>query len=65
MTFVVGHPDMQRREIATSLIAASGEALLSAGHTRMDLFVTEANEPAVSLYRKLGFEVIDRITRPG
>jgi ribosomal protein S18 acetylase RimI-like enzyme len=30
----------------------------------MDLFVTEANTPAVNLYRKLGFEVMERLTKP-
>ena len=65
LTYVVVHPEMQRRGIGTSLIGSSGEALRSAGHTRMDLFVTEGNEPAVTLYRKLGFAVVDRITEPG
>ena len=65
LTYVVVHPEMQGRGIGTSLIAATGEALRSAGHARMDLFVTESNEPAVNLYEKLGFEVVDRITEPG
>ena len=60
----VVHPDAQRRAIGASLITASGNALLSAGHARLDLFVTEANEPAVALYRKLGFEQVERFTEP-
>jgi ribosomal protein S18 acetylase RimI-like enzyme len=64
LTYVVVHPAWKRRGIGTFLIAAGGNALLSAGHSTLDLFVTEANEPAVLLYRKLGFEVIDRITGP-
>lgn len=61
---VVVHPDAQRRAIGASLITASGNALLSAGQTELHLFVTEANEPAVALYRKLGFEQVDRFTEP-
>ena len=45
-------------------MASIGNALLSAGHARLDLFVTEANTPAVNLYRKLGFEVVGRLTEP-
>ena len=65
IAYVVVHPEMKRRGIGAFLIAASGEALRLAGHARVDLFVTEANEPAMSLYRKLGFEVVDKISGPG
>jgi len=41
-----------------------GNALLAAGHTELDLLVTEANEPAVALYRHLGFEQVERLTDP-
>ena len=64
LTYLVVDPEMQRRGIGTFLVAASGNALLSAGYARLDLFVTEANEPAVNLYRKLGFRVVDRVTEP-
>ena len=63
-TYLVVHPDMQRRGLGTFLMATSGNALVRAGYTHVDLFVTEANEPAVSLYRKLGFQVVDRLTDP-
>jgi len=62
LTYLVVDPEMQRCGIGTFLVAASGNALLSAGYARLDLFVTEANEPAVNLYRKLGFRVVDRVT---
>jgi ribosomal protein S18 acetylase RimI-like enzyme len=65
LTYVVVHPGMKRRGIGTFLVAASGNALLSVGYPQVDLFVTEANEPAVNLYRKLGFQVVDRVTQPG
>jgi ribosomal protein S18 acetylase RimI-like enzyme len=64
LTYLVVDPEMQRRGIGTFLVAASGNALLSAEYARLDLFVTESNEPAVNLYRKLGFRVVDRVTEP-
>jgi ribosomal protein S18 acetylase RimI-like enzyme len=62
LAFLLVHPEVKRRGIGTFLIAHTGNALLAAGYTELGLFVTEANRPAVSLYRKLGFEVVDRIT---
>jgi ribosomal protein S18 acetylase RimI-like enzyme len=55
---------VQRRGLGASLVAASGNALLSAGRRELALIVTEANEPAVALYRKLGFEQVERLTEP-
>jgi ribosomal protein S18 acetylase RimI-like enzyme len=64
LAYVVVHPDAQRRGIGSMLVEACGNALLSAGHTELDLYVTEANEAAVALYRKLGFEQVERLTEP-
>jgi ribosomal protein S18 acetylase RimI-like enzyme len=64
LAHLVVHPDMQRRGIGSLLIEATGNALHSANHAEMELIVTEANEPAVNLYRKLGFRQIDRLTQP-
>jgi ribosomal protein S18 acetylase RimI-like enzyme len=61
LLYLVVRPQAKRRGIGTSLLARTGNALLGAGHTALDLFVTEANEPAVNLYRKLGFRVVERI----
>ncbi len=55
---------MQRREIGSLIIATTGTGCSRGGHAEMELFVTEANEPAVDLYRKLGFRQIDRPTQP-
>jgi ribosomal protein S18 acetylase RimI-like enzyme len=64
VTYVVVDPRMMGRGMGTFLIASSGNALLSAGFPELDLFVTEANAPAVKLYRRLGFQVMDRLTEP-
>jgi ribosomal protein S18 acetylase RimI-like enzyme len=64
LLYLVVRPDAKRRGIGTFLIAGTGNALLEAGRPELDLFVTEANEPAVTLYRKLGFEVVERLDRP-
>ena len=64
LTFVVVHPDVKRRGLGTFLLATSGNALVRAGYAHLDLFVTEENKPAVSLYRKIGFRVVDRLTDP-
>jgi ribosomal protein S18 acetylase RimI-like enzyme len=57
-------PEMKRKGIGTFLLRASGNALLRAGSPELDLYVTEENAPAVNLYRKVGFEVITRLTEP-
>lgn len=64
LAFVVVDPGMQRRGIGDLLVATSGNALVAAGHEQMDLVVTEANEPAVNLYRKLGFGLVERVGEP-
>ena len=64
LTYVVVHPDMKRRGLGTFLMTTSGNALVTAGYSQLDLFVTEENDPAVTLYRELGFQVVDRLTDP-
>jgi GNAT superfamily N-acetyltransferase len=61
LAYTIVHPDFQRRGVGTYLIAATGIALLASGYSSLDLFVSEENEPAVALYRKLGFRVVDRV----
>jgi ribosomal protein S18 acetylase RimI-like enzyme len=63
LLYLVVRPASKRRGVGTSLLLATSNALLHAGHRELDLFVTEANEPAVGLYRKLGFEVVDHLER--
>jgi ribosomal protein S18 acetylase RimI-like enzyme len=64
LAHLVVEPEMSRKGIGTFLLHASGNALLGAGYAEMDLYVTEDNHPAVNLYRKVGFEVIARLTEP-
>jgi ribosomal protein S18 acetylase RimI-like enzyme len=64
LAYAFVHPDAARRGVGAHLIAVAGNALLAAGHARMDLFVTEENQPAVNLYRKLGFQVVERVETP-
>ena len=64
LCYLVVHPRAQRRGVGTQLIAMTGNALAAAGHPELDLFVTQANEPAVGLYRKLGFRVVERVEEP-
>jgi ribosomal protein S18 acetylase RimI-like enzyme len=64
LLYLVVRPDAKRRGIGTALVLETANALAVAGHPELDLFVTEANEPAVDLYRKLGFRLVDRIEGP-
>ena len=61
---VVVDPSMKRSRLGTDLMNAAANALAGAGRTELDLFVTETNEPAVRLYRSLGFRTLRRITAP-
>jgi ribosomal protein S18 acetylase RimI-like enzyme len=64
LAYLMVLPEMSRKGIGTLLLHASGNALLRAGSTELDLYVTEENDPAVTLYRKVGFEVIARLSEP-
>jgi len=64
LLYLVVRPEMKRRGVGTYMLTRTGNALLAAGHPELDLFVTEANRPAVNLYRKLGFRVIERVEGP-
>lgn len=52
------HPDNRKQGIATELIGALIEGLNERGSHSLMLEVRASNEPAKSLYLKLGFEVV-------
>ena len=52
------HPDYRMKGIATELISALIEALSERGSHSLMLEVRASNEPAKSLYLKLGFEAV-------
>lgn len=60
MMNIATHPDYRKRGIATALITGLMEALEASGSHSLMLEVRASNEPAVSVYRKLGFEEVGR-----
>ena len=56
-------PEARRRGIARQLVLALLDALAGSGSTALTLEVRASNEPAVALYRSLGFLQVGR--RPG
>jgi ribosomal protein S18 acetylase RimI-like enzyme len=53
-------PSHRRKGVGRFLIAWGLRALTALGYSTARLWVTEANEPASSLYRSVGFEVVGR-----
>ena len=58
MMNVAVHPDSRRRGIAEMLVTALVEALKQLGSRCLTLEVRASNEPAKSLYEKLGFSQV-------
>jgi ribosomal protein S18 acetylase RimI-like enzyme len=48
----------KRRGLGLSALLSSTEALRAQGWSTVGLYVTDSNEPAVTLYQKLGFQTI-------
>ncbi len=55
VVFLMTRPEAKRRGLARSLLERSMNALRNGGHSRLTLVVTDGNEPALNLYRSLGF----------
>ena len=49
-------PGQRRGGLARALVGIAGRALAAAGENRVGLTVDDANLPALTLYRSLGFE---------
>lgn len=60
MMNVAVHPDHRRKGIAQALIVALSEGLKDRGNVALTLEVRASNDPAISLYEKLGFEQVGR-----
>ena len=58
MMNIAVHPDYRKNGIASNLIGELISTLMEQGSHSLMLEVRESNEPAKSLYLKLGFEVV-------
>ncbi|MGQ9542629.1 MAG: ribosomal protein S18-alanine N-acetyltransferase [Candidatus Bathyarchaeia archaeon] len=56
-------PNFRRRGIATALMSSAISALTAHGASEAFVEVRVTNDPAISLYQKLGFRVVKRIPR--
>lgn len=57
LTFVITHPDYQRRGFASGLIGFSLKSLAALNITNVRLYVTNGNTNAINLYCKFGFAI--------
>jgi len=64
ITHIMTHPNYKRRGLAISALLRSANALREQGWSSLSLYVTDSNEPALALYRKLGFEMTSTVTVP-
>lgn len=57
LAFSMTHAHFKGKGLASELIKAGLAKLFEEGHSECCLVVTEGNEPALSIYKKLGFQV--------
>ena len=64
VTHIMTHPRYKRRGLGISALLSSANALREQGWSSVSLYVTDSNEPALALYRKLGFQTTSTVTVP-
>jgi predicted GNAT family acetyltransferase len=64
VTHIMTHPHYKRRGFGASALLTSANALREQGWSSLSLYVTDSNEPALALYRKLGFQTTSTVTIP-
>jgi ribosomal protein S18 acetylase RimI-like enzyme len=55
------HPTYTRQGLARAVVLESVERARTLGATRAVIYTSTSNEPAMALYRQIGFEPIDRV----
>lgn len=58
LAFSMTRSDYKRRGYAKGLIIATAHSLAESGYSSLDLWVTDSNEAAISLYEELGFRIV-------
>jgi ribosomal protein S18 acetylase RimI-like enzyme len=64
ITHIMTHSRYKRRGLGVSVLLSSANALREQGWRSLSLYVTDSNEPALALYRKLGFQTTSTLTFP-
>ena len=64
LTHVMTHPRYKRGGLAAAAVLSSANALSEQGWSSLSLYVTDSNEPALALYRNLGFQTTSTVTVP-
>jgi ribosomal protein S18 acetylase RimI-like enzyme len=64
VTHIMTHPRYKRRGLGVSALLSSANALCEQGWSSLSLYVTDSNAPALTLYRKLGFQTTSTVTTP-
>lgn len=58
VVFVFTRPERTRTGVASGLVSRACEILRDDGHDEIRLWVNQRNEPALGLYRRLGFSEV-------
>lgn len=59
LAFSMTHSNFKRKGLATRLIRIGLNQLMTEGYKECCLVVTEGNEPAYSIYKNLGFRLVE------
>src|SRR4051812_22390389 len=61
VTHIMTHQNYKRRGLGVSALLSSANSLREQGWSSLSLYVTDNNEPALTLYRKLGFQMMSTV----
>jgi GNAT superfamily N-acetyltransferase len=61
---IATHPDYARRQLASTLLERTLDALASAGETVLDACITQGNTASLSLFTRRGFALVETWREP-